>query len=350
MSMVTGVLTQTTTGTATDTVIRLGVVSNGLTVEGGGAGLSLGETSTTAYRGDQGKTAYDHSQVTTGNPHGVTKSDVGLGNVDNTSDANKPVSSATQTALNLKLNASAVSAFGATLIDDADAAAARVTLQVDNRLAPSYETDFLSTSSLGCFTATAVSSGTNAGTVPSAAVDASHMGVLFFRCAAAPNSGYRVVTNVDILLSGGEVYDAIFYTPSPFTAHAARFGFFDVFTTSAPVDGCWLSVDGSGVAQGNNSSNSSAAATGTTFTLSAATYYHARITVNSGATSVLYEIYSDAGTLLWSSALTTSIPTGSGRITACGCLFTNSGGVAVDLYGMDYMRVSFGIVQRGALT
>jgi hypothetical protein len=32
----------------------------------------------------------------------ITKSDVGLGNVDNTSDANKPVSSATQTALNGK--------------------------------------------------------------------------------------------------------------------------------------------------------------------------------------------------------------------------------------------------------
>jgi hypothetical protein len=33
-----------------------------------------------------------------------TKSDVGLANVDNTSDANKPVSTATQTALNLKAN------------------------------------------------------------------------------------------------------------------------------------------------------------------------------------------------------------------------------------------------------
>lgn len=40
------------------------------------ADLQLGETSTTAYRGDKGKTAYDHSQ-TTGNPHGTTYSDVG---------------------------------------------------------------------------------------------------------------------------------------------------------------------------------------------------------------------------------------------------------------------------------
>ena len=44
---------------------------------GGGGGVELGETSTTAYRGDRGKTAYDHSQVTTGNPHGTTAADIG---------------------------------------------------------------------------------------------------------------------------------------------------------------------------------------------------------------------------------------------------------------------------------
>jgi hypothetical protein len=41
-------------------------------------------------------------RVTTG--ASATKSDVGLGNVDNTSDANKPISTATQTALDLKAN------------------------------------------------------------------------------------------------------------------------------------------------------------------------------------------------------------------------------------------------------
>lgn len=40
------------------------------------------------------------------NPHGVTKTQAGLGNVDNTSDADKPISKAQQTALNLKLNTS----------------------------------------------------------------------------------------------------------------------------------------------------------------------------------------------------------------------------------------------------
>ncbi len=65
--------------------------------------LALGETSSTAYRGDRGKAAYDHAQAT-GNAHGMTKTDIGLGNVDNTSDANKPISAATQAELNNKVD------------------------------------------------------------------------------------------------------------------------------------------------------------------------------------------------------------------------------------------------------
>jgi len=48
------------------------------------------------------------SPTFTGTVSGITKSMVGLGDADNTSDANKPVSNATQTALNLKANISAV--------------------------------------------------------------------------------------------------------------------------------------------------------------------------------------------------------------------------------------------------
>lgn len=42
----------------------------------------------------------------TSNPHAVTKAQVGLGNVDNTSDANKPISAATQAALDTKADES----------------------------------------------------------------------------------------------------------------------------------------------------------------------------------------------------------------------------------------------------
>lgn len=52
------------------------------------------------------KTTLSDHVASTSNPHSITKAQIGLGNVDNTSDANKPISSATQTALNLKLNSS----------------------------------------------------------------------------------------------------------------------------------------------------------------------------------------------------------------------------------------------------
>ena len=70
------------------------------------ASLALGETSSTAGRGDWTKTAHDHTLLTN-NPHGVTKAQVGLGNVDNTSDLNKPISTATQSALNNKVDKNA---------------------------------------------------------------------------------------------------------------------------------------------------------------------------------------------------------------------------------------------------
>ena len=63
------------------------------------------------------------SPTFTGTVAGVTKTHVGLGSVDNTSDANKPVSTATQTALDLKANLASptftgtVSGITATMVD-----------------------------------------------------------------------------------------------------------------------------------------------------------------------------------------------------------------------------------------
>jgi hypothetical protein len=63
--------------------------------------LELGETEETAYRGDRGAEAYDHISRTD-NPHQVTKDQIGLGSVDNTSDIDKPISTAVQAALDNK--------------------------------------------------------------------------------------------------------------------------------------------------------------------------------------------------------------------------------------------------------
>lgn len=102
-------------------------------VDANGVGVALGNSSTTAFRGDQGKTAYDHSQAahartdatkteasaTNGNikingtetkvythpagtnPHGTTKADVGLGNVSNVATNDQTVTYTLAASLSL---------------------------------------------------------------------------------------------------------------------------------------------------------------------------------------------------------------------------------------------------------
>ena len=57
--------------------------------------VALGTTHSSAGYGDESRAAYNHSTKTSGNPHHVTKTDVGLGNVDNTADSEKSVKYAT---------------------------------------------------------------------------------------------------------------------------------------------------------------------------------------------------------------------------------------------------------------
>lgn len=64
----------------------------------------------------------------------LTKSDVGLANVDNTSDANKPVSSATQTALDGKVDESTLTTKGDLYVATAASTPARLPVGSDNQV------------------------------------------------------------------------------------------------------------------------------------------------------------------------------------------------------------------------
>lgn len=69
--------------------------------------LAIGETATTAYPGDKGKAVADgleaHKLDHT-NPHQVTKAQIGLDKVNNTSDEDKPISKPQQAALDVLTN------------------------------------------------------------------------------------------------------------------------------------------------------------------------------------------------------------------------------------------------------
>lgn len=89
---------------ATDVKSALEELNNNIaTITGGGV--------VTGVKGDA-ETTYRLGQVN------ITKANIGLGNVDNTSDANKPVSTATQTALDLKADLTAIANFITKSVND----------------------------------------------------------------------------------------------------------------------------------------------------------------------------------------------------------------------------------------
>lgn len=111
--------------------------------------IALGETNSTAYRGDRGKTAYNHSQITSGNPHKVTKSDVGLGSVDNTSDANKSVKHAKSATANDPIKTTGTGAAYAATVDGITALTIGVKFTMVPHVTSTTTAPTLNVSSLG---------------------------------------------------------------------------------------------------------------------------------------------------------------------------------------------------------
>lgn len=202
-------------------------------------------------------------------------------------------------------------------------------------------TDFMNTNAVQHqFIGAAISTGTIA-TNPAAGVGGgNHPGVWLVRSSTTANSGYRCQTDADeFRIAGGEVFDIVFRTPAVLTALLYRFGFSDNASATDAVDGCYLEMLGTGVIAGKTSNNSVRTTSATIATLAINTWYYGRITVNADATSVLFEVYSDAGVLLGSQSITTNIPTASGRECGAGFIMTQSGTVAIDVGLVDYMSV-----------
>ena len=135
---------------AINTAITLG---SGLTKsyndDGNTISISLDTAVVATLSGTQTLTNKTLTSPVINTPTGITKSDVGLANVDNTSDANKPVSTAAQTALDLKATNAALASHEAdttTIHGIADTALLATMNYVDTAvgaLSSSVDTDFI---------------------------------------------------------------------------------------------------------------------------------------------------------------------------------------------------------------
>ena len=112
---------------ATDGTLKSGVVSNATIADGT---IALGKLATSV----QASLAKADSAL-----QSVTASSVGLGNVNNTSDANKPVSTATQTALNAKLDASSLDSSTAALVSGTSSTATAITTKINSAVGGSNQ-------------------------------------------------------------------------------------------------------------------------------------------------------------------------------------------------------------------
>jgi hypothetical protein len=98
-------VTASSTNTLTNKSISLG--SNTVTSTLAQLNTAVTDADVASLAGSETLTNKTLTSPVINTPTGITKTDVGLANVDNTTDANKPVSTATQTALDLKANLAA---------------------------------------------------------------------------------------------------------------------------------------------------------------------------------------------------------------------------------------------------
>lgn len=181
---------------------------------------------------------------------------------------------------------------------------------------------------------------TGSGTIASGTSTANHPGTVAISCTTSANSGYVLgLSTTYTLLAGNEVSNAIL-TVTNTTDTKVKFGFFDVYSVSDPVDAACIAIDGTTLT-GKTSSNSTLSTTGTSYTITAGVWYNLKVYTNADATKVTFEVYDSPKTqLLWSDSLTANIPTGAGRLTGHGVSMYSTGTTAQVLGSVDYMDLS----------
>jgi hypothetical protein len=207
---------------------------------------------------------------------------------------------------------------------------------------PTYMTEFFGIAAT--YPWATASSGS--GTIAQVDAEPKHPGIIKFGASATQYSGYRLqVAANSFLLAGGEECYAVLRYPEIDNIESIH-GFADNYAQLGAIatvtDGAFIRVPAGGLAEGRTSSNGTQTVTGTTYQLAENTWYTFKITVSADGGTVTFYIYGEDGTLLWSAANTTNIPTGAGRMTGhyVSC-YSTTGSDARDLMWIDLTAIDF---------
>ena len=168
-------------------------------------------------------------------------------------------------------------------------------------------------------------------------------GLCLLQSAASSNTGFRwTAQNTDRIKGQADLYfRAILAICDDMTSKTIHFGFLDATTQTESTDGAYFLLSAGSLACVAKTANGGTRTTGSSFSLTAGTYYVFEVYWTTNA-SIKFTIKSlDEATTHLDTDITTNIPTSNTALFGAGLVATSSGAVADDLLVVDYMGHGF---------
>lgn len=164
--------------------------------------------------------------------------------------------------------------------------------------------------------------------------EANHPGIIkFYSTAGNAANRYSIIGSNWIL--GGEIVEIII---RPLIATSNLYlGLMDA--TLPITNGIWIDINGTTLT-GKTKSGASTSTTSSSYTISANSWYRLRVKLNSSGNQADFYVYDMAGSLLWSSSLTTNIPIGSLGLGFFHAVYTAGASDIVDVDWISYSNSS----------